>query len=80
MRSLTPSLPTPASCCTPQVLHVIPLLLLNDVIVLLIRTLAGSEFPGYQYFIGSFVGGVLWPLLSFLLKLPQQPKPDPDHV
>ena len=65
---------------TPQVLHVIPLLLLNDVIVLVIRALAGSDFPGYQYFIGSFVGGALWPLLSFLLKLPQRTKPDPDHV
>lgn len=65
---------------TPQVLHVIPLLLLNDVIVLVIRALAGSDFPGYQYFIGSFAGGALWPLLSFLLKLPQRNKPDPDHV
>ena len=65
---------------TPQVLHVIPLLLLNDVIVLVIRIIAGSDFPGYQYFIGSFVGGALWPPLSFLLKLPQRPKPDPDHV
>jgi len=65
---------------TPQVLHVIPLLLLNDVIVLVIRTLAGSDFPGYQYFIGSFIGGALWPPLSFLLKLPQRPAPDPDHV
>lgn len=65
---------------TPQVLHVIPLLLMNDVIVLLIRLLAGADFPGYQYFIGSFVGGALWPPLSIMLKLPQRPKTDPDHV
>lgn len=65
---------------TPQVLHVIPLLLLNDVIVLLIRMLAGSDFPGYQYFLGSFVAGALWPALSIMLKLPQRPKADPDHV
>ena len=65
---------------TPQAFHVIALLLLNDVLVLLIRTLAGGDFPGYQYFIGSFVGGGSWPLLSFLLKLPQRPTPDPDHV
>ena len=30
--------------------------------------------------IGSFVGGMLWPLLSILLKLPQRPRVDPDHV
>lgn len=65
---------------TPQVLHVIPLLLVNDLIIIVIRMLAGSDFPGYQYFIGSFIGGALWPALSILLKLPQRPKPDPDHV
>ena len=65
---------------TPQVLHVIPLLLLNDVIVLVIRMLTGADFPGYQYFAGSFVGGALWPALSILLKLPQRPNADPDHV
>jgi rod shape-determining protein MreD len=65
---------------TPQVLHVILLLLLNDAIVLVLRLLAGSDFPGPQYFGGSIVGGVLWPALAIVLKLPQRPKPDPDHV
>ncbi|MGQ0526287.1 MAG: rod shape-determining protein MreD [Betaproteobacteria bacterium] len=65
---------------TPQVLHVIPLLLMNDLIVLVIRMLAGADFPGYQYFIGSFVGSALWPVLSVMLKLPQRPRRDPDHV
>jgi len=63
-----------------QILHVIPLLLGNDLIVLAIRRIAGAEFPGFHYFIGSFAAGALWPALCFLLKLPQQPKPDPDHV
>lgn len=64
---------------TPQALHVVPLLLLNDVIVLLIRLVAGSDFPGYWYFMGSIVGGLLWPALSFLLKLPQRPRLEPGH-
>lgn len=64
----------------PQIVHVIPLLLVTDVIVLAIRMVAGADFPGYRYFIGSFVGGALWPLLSMLLKLPQHPKSDPNHV
>lgn len=63
-----------------QVLHVIPLLLLNDIIVLAIRAMAGSDFPGWLYFFGSLLGGILWPLLSWMLRLPQIPKPDPDHV
>ncbi len=64
----------------PQVLHVILLLLLTDLVILLVRTLAGAEFPGYRYFLGSFVGAALWPALSLLLKLPQRPRPDPDRV
>ena len=65
---------------TSQVVHVIPLLLVNDLIVLGVRMLAGAEFPGYRYFLGSFIAGALWPLVSVLLKLPQRPRTDPDHV
>ena len=65
---------------TPQVLHVVILLLMNDLIVLAIRAAAGADFPGYRYFIGSFVAGVLWLPLGVLLKLPQRPRPDPDRV
>ena len=63
-----------------QVLHVIVLLLLNDVMVLAIRMLAGAGFPGVQYFIGSLTAAALWPALSFVVKLPQRPPPDPDRV
>lgn len=65
---------------TPQVMHVIPLLLFTDLLTLLVRMLANAEFPGYAYFLGSFAGGALWPVLSHLLKLPQHPRPDPDRV
>lgn len=57
---------------TAQIVYVVPLLLLTDVVVIAIRLLAGADFPGYNYFIGSLIGGVLWPVLSALLKLPQQ--------
>ena len=63
-----------------QIVHVVPLLLVNDVIVLGVRMLSGAEFPGYRYFLGSFVGGALWPLISVLLKLPQRPRDRDDHV
>ena len=42
--------------------------------------LAGADFPGYAYFIGSLTGAALWPVLYYLLKLPQRPRPDPDRV
>ena len=63
-----------------QMLHVIALLLVNDVIVLFIHVLAGSGFPGYSYFTGSLIAGALWPLMCAILRLPQLPKPDPTHV
>ncbi len=63
-----------------QILHVIPILLLNDLIVLVIRKLAGADFPGFGYFVGSLIAGALWPVMCFLLKLPQRPTPDPDDV
>jgi len=63
-----------------QILHVLVLLLLNDLIVLAVRLFAGASFPGFLYFLGSFVAAVLWPLLTWLFKLPQRTTPDPDHV
>ena len=63
-----------------QILHVIPILLLNDLIVLVIRRLAGADFPGFGYFAGSLIAGALWPVMCFLLKLPQRPMPNPDDV
>ena len=63
-----------------QVVHVVILLLMNDVIVLAIRAAAGADFPGWQYFTGSFVAGALWLPLGILLKLPQRPRLDPDRM
>jgi rod shape-determining protein MreD len=65
---------------TSQVIQIVPLLLLNDLIVLAIRMLAGADFPGYRYFLGSLVAGVFWPVISLLLKIPQRPKTDAGRV
>ena len=63
-----------------QILHVVVLLLMNDLIVLAVRMLAGAPFPGYGYFAGSLIAAVLWPILTFVFKLPQRPLADPDRV
>ncbi len=63
-----------------QILHVISLLLLNDLIVLALRALVGAGFPGFGYFIGSVIAGGLWPFICYYFKLPQRPRLDPDHV
>jgi rod shape-determining protein MreD len=63
-----------------QMMHVIVLLLMNDAIVLAIRMAAGAPFPGVGYFAGSVIATLLWPVLTWLFKLPQRPTADPDHV
>ncbi len=63
-----------------QILHVIPILLLNDLIVLVIRKFAGADFPGFSYFAGSLFAGALWPVMCFALRLPQRPTSDPNDV
>ncbi|MGH8621591.1 MAG: rod shape-determining protein MreD [Burkholderiales bacterium] len=65
---------------TPQAVHVLLLLLMTDLVVLGIRLVAGADFPGLQYFIGSFVAAALWLPLDALLKLPLRPRPDLDQV
>lgn len=63
-----------------QILHVVVLLLMNDLIVLGVRMFAGAAFPGWRYFAGSLIAAALWPMLTYLFKLPQRPTPDPDRV
>ncbi|AVR87090.1 rod shape-determining protein MreD [Thauera aromatica] len=54
-----------------QAVHVLPLLLLSQALMMGVRLLAGAEFPGWSYFLSSFSAAVLWTPLSFLLLLPQ---------
>jgi rod shape-determining protein MreD len=54
-----------------QALHVLPLLLGAQLVMLLIRLAAGAEFPGVLYFLSSFFAVLLWHPLNYVLLLPQ---------
>jgi rod shape-determining protein MreD len=54
-----------------QALHVLPLLFGTQLVMLLIRMVAGAEFPGVLYFLASFVAALLWHPLNYVLLLPQ---------
>lgn len=54
-----------------QSLHILPLLLLSEVVMTGVRLLAGAEFPGWWIFLGPFVAAALWVPLHFILLLPQ---------
>ena len=56
------------------------LLLSAQLIMLLTGLLAGANFPGWDFFLASVSGALLWPLLPALVKMPQRRKPDPDAL
>lgn len=63
-----------------QILHVLPILLVMQLIVLGVRHAAGGEFPGWWYFLSSITGALLWPATDLLLKIPLRQRPDPDDA
>lgn len=63
-----------------QALHVLPMLLIAQLIMVGVRIAGGAEFPGWSYFLSSFTGALIWVPVSFLLLLPQyQPSERDDN-
>ena len=56
----------------PQALHVLLLLLGSQLLMLSVRLAAGGAFPGFTWFAGSGIAALLWPVVTFLLLLPQR--------
>lgn len=54
-----------------QALQVLPILFGCQLIQLLMRLLAGGEFPGWGYLIGPVIATLIWVPVTFLLLLPQ---------
>ena len=55
-----------------QALHIAALLLVVQGAVVLVRVAAGAEFPGWPIVVGPIAGAMLWPMISWLLLLPQR--------
>ena len=55
-----------------QALHVLLLLLGSQLLMLGVRLAAGGAFPGFAWFTGSFTAALLWPVVTFLLLIPQR--------
>ena len=55
-----------------QTLHVAVLLVLSQAVVVLVRLGAGHAFPGWALVVGPLLGAALWPVLSWLLLMPQR--------
>src|ERR1700761_8051203 len=63
-----------------QALHVLPLLVIAQLVPFVIRLLAGAAFPGWGYLVDGFVEAILWPVASLLLLAPQKRPTDPDDT
>lgn len=62
-----------------QALHVLPLLLLAQLVQLAVRLAVSGKFPGWLYFTESVVAAALWPVASWLLLAPQRRAIDRDE-
>jgi rod shape-determining protein MreD len=61
-----------------QMLHVLPLFLLAQAVVVAVRMAVGGPFPGMSYFLQSLSSTLMWPLADLLLLLPQRRAVDRD--
>ena len=55
-----------------QALHVGAILLVGQAVALLVRVIAGDGFPGWPLLVGPIAGAILWPIVSWLLLIPQR--------
>lgn len=62
-----------------QALHILPLLLGTQLVMVIARIAGGADFPGWGYFLGSFSGALLWFPLTYVLLLPQHRPVDKDE-
>lgn len=57
-----------------QAVQVVVLLLLCAGLVALVRVVGGAPLPSWRYALSPLVGALLWPLISVILQVPQQPR------
>ena len=55
-----------------QMLHVLLLLEGAQLVALGVRVAAGAEFPGWSLFVGPLAATLLWPVVMWLLLIPQR--------
>lgn len=55
-----------------QALHVLPLLLLMQIVQVVVRWIVSQQLPGWFYFTESLVATLLWPAVGWLLLAPQR--------
>jgi rod shape-determining protein MreD len=55
-----------------QALHIALMLLVAEGATVLVRLAAGDQLPGWPTLVGPLAGAALWPVVSWLLLMPQR--------
>jgi rod shape-determining protein MreD len=55
-----------------QAAHVAVVLVVAQTLILLVRLAAGDPFPGWALYVSPLAAAVLWPMVTWLLLLPQR--------
>lgn len=63
-----------------QALHVLPLLLVMQVVQMVVQYVISNKFPGWFYFSESFTTAALWPVATLILLAPQRRAIDRDET
>jgi rod shape-determining protein MreD len=61
-----------------QAAQVLPLFVVAHALTLLVRLIAGDDFPGWSMLLAPVLEALLWPAVSVVLLLPQKRAPNPD--
>ena len=61
-----------------QALQILPLFMASHAVMLLVRLIAGSGFPGWGLVLSPLIEAALWPLANVVLLAPQRRAPDRD--
>jgi rod shape-determining protein MreD len=61
-----------------QALQLLPLFAAMHLLELSLRLMFGHSWPNWQLILAPLLEALLWPVVSFLLLLPQRRTPDPD--
>lgn len=63
---------------TTQMTHLLPLFFVAQFLVVIIRLVAGDQYPGWSVWLSPVLTSLLWPIASAILLAPQRRPPDPD--
>ncbi len=55
-----------------QVLHILPILVLSQLVILVVRLVSGADFPGWTFFLPCVTGAAIWPVVYMSLEIPRR--------